>query len=105
MQILAARPGQAYDCFRKPAQDVIHHRQIVVRFRHIPLKLDDALNVLKSKLMLAHLVGDHSDEPDRLGMIRLHLENLPVDQLGRWESARLMMPHGHRGRRPVRRAA
>ena len=60
------------------------------------LKLDDALNVLKSKLMLAHLVGDHSDEPNRFGLIRFHLENLPVDLLGRLEAAGLMMLHGYR---------
>ena len=41
--------------------------------------------------MLAHLVSNHAEKMERIGMIRLDRENLPVDLLGSLEPAGLMV--------------
>ena len=55
------------------------------------LQPDRPSNVLDGDLVPAHLVGNHAEKMDRIGMIRIDRENLPVDLLGRLQPAGLMV--------------
>ena len=49
------------------------------------------LNVLDGNLVLAHLVSQHAQKMNRIGLIRLDREDLPVDVLGGLQTATLMV--------------
>ena len=57
----------------------------------IPFQPDRPSNVLDGDLVLAHLVGNHAEKMERIGMIRLDRENLPVDLLGSLQPTGLMV--------------
>ena len=61
-----------------------------------PVQADGASNILDGNLVLAHLLGDDSQQMPRIGKIRLDLQNLPIDLLGNLESPRLMVLDGDR---------
>ena len=58
---------------------------------HIPFQPDRPSNVLDGNLVLAHLVSDHAEKMNRIGVIRLGRENLPIDLLGGLQPAGLMV--------------
>ena len=59
---------------------------------------DRALDVLDGHLVLAHLGGHHTKQMDRIGMIRLHSEDLPIDLLGDLQPAASMVLDRNRQR-------
>ena len=41
--------------------------------------------------MLPHLVGNHAEKMNRIGLVRFRLEDLPIDLLGSLQPAALMV--------------
>ena len=60
------------------------------------LQRDRPFDVLDGNLVLAHLVGNHAQKMERVGMIRLGRENLPIDLLGGLQPPALMVLDGNR---------
>ncbi len=58
---------------------------------HIPLQLDRPPNVLDGNLVLARLVGKHAEKMNRIRLIRLDGENLPINRLGSLQATGLMV--------------
>jgi len=56
-----------------------------------PFKPDRPSNVVDGDLVIAHLVGNHAEKMDRIGLIRFSLENPPIDLLGSLEPTSLMV--------------
>ena len=57
----------------------------------IPFQPDRPSNVLDGNLVLAHLVSNHAEKMNRIGLIRFSLENLPIDLLGSLQPTGLMV--------------
>ena len=70
--------------------------QVVVERGHGPTGADRPSDVLDGKFVLAHLVGDDSQQVPGVGVVRLGGEDPPVALLGGRESARLMVLEGNR---------
>jgi hypothetical protein len=91
-------PVVAGQGFGNPAQGAIRFPQVVVKRSRIPVQLDRPSNVLDGHLVLADLVGNHAEKMNRVGLIRLGLQNLPIDPLGSLQPAGLMVPDRNRQR-------
>ena len=57
---------------------------------------DGPLNGFDGDLMLAHLQSHHAEKMERVGLIRLDRENLPIDLLRSLQAARLMVLESNR---------
>ena len=57
----------------------------------VPVQRDRPSNVLDGGGVLARLRGDHAEEMHCVGLIRLDLENLPIDFLGGLQPPRLVV--------------
>ncbi len=57
----------------------------------IAVQADRPFDVLDGNLVLAHLVSNHAEKMEGVGLIRLDGENLPVDLLGSLQPAGLMV--------------
>jgi hypothetical protein len=62
----------------------------------ISLQPDRPSNVFDGHLVLAHLVSDHTEKMDRIGMIRVDRKNLPINLLGGWKPTGLMLLNRNR---------
>ena len=72
--------------------------QVVMEGSHIPFQPDRPSNVLDGNLVLAPLGGNHAEKMNRVGLIRLSLENLPIDLLGGLQPTGLMVLDRNRQR-------
>ena len=84
-------PAVAGDRFVKFPLVLQHIAQVVMEGSHIPFQPDRPSNVLDSNVVLAHLVGNHAQQMQRIRMIRLDCENLPIDLLGSLQPTGLMV--------------
>ena len=84
-------PAVAGDRFGNPAQGTIRFPQVVMEGSRIPFQPDRPSNVFDGNLVLAHLVSNHAEKMERIGLIRLDCENLPIDLLGSLQPAGLMV--------------
>ncbi len=75
-------PTVAGDRFGNPTQGTIRLCQVVMEDGLGPLQFDRPSKVFDGDLMLAHLVRNHAEKMNRIGMIRLDREDLPVNLLG-----------------------
>ena len=66
----------------------VRFTQIGMTHRMIRIQTDSLANHLYGEVMAAHLMGDDSEQVERVGMLRCHREDLPVKRL------RLRQPSG-----------
>ncbi len=89
-------PAVAGDRLGNPVQGAMRFPQVVMEEGHAALQGDRPLNVLDGKVVLARLESDQPQKMNGVGMIRLHLQDLPIDLLGRLQPAALMVPDRNR---------
>jgi hypothetical protein len=85
------RPAVAGNRFGNPAQGKIRSAQIAVELGLIPLQTDRPSDILDGNLVLANLVGNHTEKMPRIGMLRLGLQDPPIDLLGGLQPAGLVV--------------
>ncbi len=84
-------PAAAGNRFGKPVQGTIRSSQVVVEGGRGPVQPDRPLDALDGGLVLARLRSNHAEKMERIGMIRLDRENLPIDLLGSLQPTALMV--------------
>ncbi len=84
-------PAEAGKGLRCPSQRTIRLPQVVMEESHIPFQPDRPRNVFHGTGGIAHLVAIYAEKMERVGMIRLDGENLPVDLLGSPQPTRLLV--------------
>ena len=82
----------AGDRLGNSAQGGIRQPQVVVEGRHVPIQPDGPSYVFNGNFVFSRLRSNHAQKMERIGMIRLGRENLPVDLLGSLQPAGLMVP-------------
>ena len=82
-------------CTCHATRRLIHLRQIVVIVRLPPIQSDGPANVFGSHILPPRLMGDDAEKVNRVGLIRIHLEDLSIELISRLQPATLMVLHGN----------
>ena len=84
-------PTEAGHRFAQAAQGHQGIAQIEMVGNGSPIQANCPTNAFDGNRVFARLVGNHSEEMDGVGMVRLGGEDLPVDLLGRLQPASLVV--------------
>ena len=84
-------PAATGSRFGNLAQGKIGYAHVVMEGGRIPFQPDRPSNVFDGNRVLAHLVGEQAEKMNRIGMVRISLQNLPIDVLGNLQPTGLMV--------------
>ena len=82
----------ARHCVWKLGQGAVRFPQVVVEGSHTWFFTDRAFDALDCGVVPAHLVRDHADKVERVGMVRLDREDFAIDLFGGLQPAGLVVP-------------
>ncbi len=90
------RPAIGGDRFVEPLKALEGVGQVNVEDRRVALQRDRASDGLDGNCVPAHLVCNHAEKMEGVGMVRLDGEDLPIALLGGLQAASLMVLDGNR---------